>query len=389
MPLDTCSGGGQGRPRTKTRFVFGVWAMQKAPIAMVEQPGSMQREIMGTASSHTLRACDRNWTQKHPLDVVQKMNRREFVLAATVLALSPREIARAARPAPLALVTADLESRLVAVDLSSGRVRHHVRTLPSPSSIEAVERVAVVAHAREGSVSLVDGDTLAVARVLHGFGEPRYTAGHPDGRHAFVTDAVRGEVVALDVLRGRVTGREQVGPRARHVSIAPDGRTLWVALGSKAEQIAVVDVSRPRRPRLAHRFRPPFLAHDVGWAPDGRRVWVSSGDRNELVIYDTRTGRVLARPSGDWPPQHITFGGELVFVTSGWSGTLRVHRADGRPLRTTVVPVGSYNVQQERGWVVTPGLGRGSLAVLDRSGRLLRSERIARSSHDACVIAAA
>jgi DNA-binding beta-propeller fold protein YncE len=319
---------------------------------------------------------------------MQRMNRREFVLGASALALAPRGVARASGggAGAVALVTADLESRLVAVDLASGRVRRYVRTAASPSSIETVGGTAVVAHAAEGAVSLVRGATLEVVHVLRGFAEPRYTAGHPDGRHAFVTDAARGEVVALDVLGGRVLVRERVGLLARHVTIAPDGRTLWVALGPKAEEIAVVDVSRPS-PRLVRRFRPPFLAHDVGWTPDGRRVWVSSGDRDELAVYDARTGRVLARPSGDWPPQHVTFGDGFAYVTSGWSGTLRVHRIDGRPVRTTVVPVGSYNVQQAHGWVVTPGLGRGSLAVLDRSGRLLRREQVARSSHDACVIA--
>ncbi len=186
----------------------------------------------------------------------------------------------------------------------------------------------------------------------------------------------------------RVLGLARVGLRARHVSIDPPGRMLWVALGTRAEEIAVVDVFDRGRPRLVRRFSSPFLAHDVGFAPDGRRAWVSSGDRNQLAVYDTRTGRLLARPYGDAPPQHVTFAGGLVYVTSGWSGTLRVHRADGRSLERTVVPVGSYNVQDALGWVVTPSLGRGYLTVYDERGRLRRSEGIARSSHDACIVAA-
>ena len=183
-------------------------------------------------------------------------------------------------------------------------------------------------------------------------------------------------------------GRVRVGPRARHVSVDPAGRTLWIALGTRAEEIAVVDVSDRARPRLMRRFRPPFVAHDVGFAPDGRRAWVSSGDRNQLAVYDVRSLRLLARPYGDAPPQHVTFSGGLVYVTSGWSGTLRVHRTDGRSLGRTVVPVGSYNVQQAEGWVVTPALGRGFLTVCDERGRIRRSEKIARSSHDACIVAA-
>jgi hypothetical protein len=95
---------------------------------------------------------------------------------------------------------------------------------------------------------------------------------------------------------------------------------------------------------------------------------------------------VLARPYGDWPPQHVTFARGLAYVTSGWSGTLRVHRLDGRALRTTPVPVGSYNVQAAHGRVITPSLGRGDLCVLDERGAVIRTERVARSSHDACVL---
>ena len=313
------------------------------------------------------------------------MDRRAFLLGAASLAVAPRALARTP-PHRLALVTADLEARLVAVDLVSGRVHRYLPTEPKPRSIETVGGTAVVAHSELGLVTLVRAATLTVAHVLHGFGEPRYTAGHPDGRHAFVTDAERGEVIAVDVLRGRVVGREHVGARARHITIDPSGRRLWIALGSKAEQIAIVDVSRPSRPRLIRLVRPPFLAHDVAWTPDGRTIWVSSGDKNELALYRARTLDVIARPPADWPPQHVTFRGDRAYVTSGWTGSLRVYRRDGRSLRRTIVPVGSYNVQQADRWVVTPGLGTGSLCILDPRGRLLRRERIARSSHDACIV---
>jgi DNA-binding beta-propeller fold protein YncE len=316
------------------------------------------------------------------------MDRRAFVTGTVGLALAPWSLARVGGTAAVALVTADLESRLVAVDLETGRVRRHVRTLASPRSIETVGNTAVVAHSELGVLSLVHGRTLAVADVLRGFGEPRYTAAHPDGRHAYVTDAARGELIALDVPGARVLARIRVGYRARHLGIDPSGRRLWVALGSKARELALVDVTRRAAPRLVGRLRPPFLAHDVGWAPGGARVWVSSGDRNELAVYDAARARLLTRLAGDEPPQHVTFNGDRVYVTSGESGTLRVHRVDGRALRRTRIPTGSYNVQQARGWVVTPGLDRGSLCVLDGSGRLLRRLQVAKSSHDACVVLA-
>jgi DNA-binding beta-propeller fold protein YncE len=315
------------------------------------------------------------------------MDRREFVAGAAALAFGIRTAdARAGGRSPVVLVTADLESRLVVVEVEQGRIVRYVDTLPYPRSIETVSRFAVVAHPELGAVTIVDGRRLSVAHELRDFGEPRYAAAHPGGRHAFVTDAERGEIVALDVMQGHVLGRTEVGPLARHVTIDRAGRTLVVALGSKAEEVAVVDVSKVARPRLVRRFQPPFLAHDVGFAPDGRHLWVSSGDRFELAVYNVGSGRQLARPSGDWPPQHVTFSDAFAYVTSGWSGTLRVHRFDGRPVVTTPVPVGSYNVQQASGWVLTPSLGRGDLCVLDRRGRLLRQVKVARSSHDACLV---
>jgi hypothetical protein len=315
------------------------------------------------------------------------VNRREFLLAAAVVGAAPaRALAAASATSSLVLVTADLESRVLAVDAATGVVRKAIPTHALPRSIEAAGEFAVVAHSELGLVSVLDTRTLQIAHVLRGFGEPRYTAAHPDGRHAFVSDAGRGELAALDLPRGRVLARVPVGLRARHVTTDQRGATVWVALGSKAEEVAVVDVRRPARPRLVARFRPPFLAHDVACAPDGRHLWVSSGDRFELAVYDLLHRRLVGRPSGDWPPQHVTFARGTAYVTSGWSGTLRLHRPDGRAFRQISVPVGSYNVQHGLHRVVTPSLRDGTLTILDEAGRVLRSSRVASSSHDACLL---
>jgi len=74
-------------------------------------------------------------------------------------------------------------------------------------------------------------------------------------------------------------------------------------------------------------------------------------------------------------------------VTSGDSGTLHVYRlSDGRLLRTTEIPVGSYNVQFGVGRVLTPSLDSGILTVLDRRGALLERIHVADSCHDSCFL---
>jgi DNA-binding beta-propeller fold protein YncE len=315
------------------------------------------------------------------------VKRREFLAAGLALALSPDALARQLGGSPVALVTADLESHVVVVE-RTGRIARRIRTLPGPRSIQVVGETAVVAHTDRGALTLIDTIGLGIRRVIRGLQQPRYTAASPEGRYAYVTDSGLGALVVVDVVRGRVVGRLELGGPARHVSLA--GRTLWTALGSRADRIAVVDVRNPVRPRLLGRVRPWFLAHDVGFAPGGDRVWVTSGDRGRAAIYDRRTGRAVARLEAGAPPQHVTFSGGRAFVTSGDDGSLRVHAArTGRLLSEASIPTGSYNVQEGVGAVVTPSLSRGTLCIFDGRGRELSRARVARSSHDACLVTAA
>ena len=311
------------------------------------------------------------------------MNRRTFLSLAVGVPFAFRDtLARASTPAH-AFVTCDAESRLALVDLGSLRVVGFVPTVADPRAIEQVAGVAVVCHTATGAVSVVDRHR--VRHVLHGFVEPRYVAAHPDGVHAFVTDSGASSVTTVDVVAGRVLGRVPLPGWARHVSLDRDGRRLWVGLGSAADRVAVVDVTEMQRPRLAATVPTAFMSHDVGVAPGGE-VWVTSGERPETVVFDGR-GRERRRLQADAAPQHVTFSARAAYVTSGDDGTLRLETLDGRVLRTTAVPRGSYNVQHGNGLVLTASLDHGTLAVLDEQARLLRVIQVAGSCHDACFVA--
>ena len=326
------------------------------------------------------------------------MNRRELLATAAaapfVLAFAPRLAAALRGGSPLALVTADREAHVVAVALLTGRVVKRIPTATGPRSIESWQRTtAVVAHTEFGVVSLLDGVTLTVRRVVKGFEQPRYTAVRPpvdtvagSAAIAYVTDSLRKEVVTLDLARGAIVDRTSVPGPARHVSISPDGSTLWTALGTKATQIAVLDVRDAVRPRLVRTISPPFLVHDVVFAPDGKHVWVTSGSRGAIALYTPRGARPTRVLRAHSSPQHVAFAGGLALVASGDDGTVRVHRPDGALVRTARVPVGSYNVTY--GWqrAVTPSLERGTVCVLDASGRVRTTRRVARAAHDACVV---
>jgi sugar lactone lactonase YvrE len=320
------------------------------------------------------------------------MRRRELLTLALAAGLDPtRALAAASGGVPVALVTADLESHVVAVELSTGRIVKRIRTAPGPRSVESSPfGQVVVAHIPAGVVTILDGATLSVRAVLRGFGEPRYTAMHPGEPIAYVTDSKLEQVVAIDLSRRAVVHRTRVPGPARHVSVDA-GMALWTSLGSAAERIAVLSLADPRRPRLVRLITPPFRAHDVVFAPDGAHAWMTSGAQNALAIYRLAGGspRVLATGA---PPQHVAFSGSRAYVACGQSGTVQRRRLDGSPVRTTRVPHGSYNVTPAgfvRSTVVTPSLNEGTVAVLAPDGEVRFVRRVTRSAHDACVVLAA
>ena len=301
------------------------------------------------------------------------MDRRSFLIAAASAPLALRAL-------QTALVTADTEAHVAAVDLLTGVVRRRIPTRPGPRSIERVGASVVVAHTAVGAVTIVHA--FGVQHVLEGFAEPRYTAATRGGRYAFVTDSGDATLATVDVPRGEIVARLKLRLWPRHLSLSRDGTTLWVALGTASPELVVVDVTEPRRPFVRGRVRPPIPAHDVGFSPSGR-VWVTAGDARTIVVYDGTATRTLP---ADAAPQHVTFLRGRAFVTSGDDGTLRVYdEPTARLLHTTRVPVGSYNVQYAAGRVLTPSLVRGTLCVLDASGRVREQTRVAASSHDACL----
>jgi hypothetical protein len=305
------------------------------------------------------------------------VNRREFIVAGVLGIPALRGCAASRAPAPLALATADTESHVAVVAPGSGRIVQRLHTLEGPRSIQGRPGLAVCAHTQLGKVSVLErhGDRVHVRRVLGGFGEPRYTV--LAGRFAFVTDSGTGEVATIDLDRACVVRRTAVGELARHVTRR--GRTLWVALGSSAQHLVAVDLQDPLRPRPLRREAPRFLAHDVAAAPDGR-LWITAGRERRIAL---RGGPELA---ADDAPQHVSFGAGRAYIASGDGGSVRVHALDGRLLRSTRVPRGSYNVQRAGRFVLTPSLGAGTLTILDLHGRVLQIVRVADAAHDACML---
>ena len=318
------------------------------------------------------------------------MDRREF-LGRGSCAARPRR--RRPRSPGLrvgrrsALVTADLESSVVAVDLSTGTVHRRLRTPPDPRSIESIGVVgALVAHTASGRMTLIDSD-LRVRPIAGELGAPRYAAVSPTGGSPTSPTPARREVVVVDVRGRRVVGRVAVGGPCRHLGIDRAGTRLWVALGNKAHEIAVLSLADPRRPRVVGEIRPPFLAHDVGFTA-GRPPRLGDVGRPP--------------PDRDLRAQH----GELVRTIARRRAAAARH-VHGRPRvrherrrRDAARPrarrpaaalgAGARRLVQRPAradrWILTPSLSQGTLCTFSARGAASNEMRVARSSHDACFI---
>ena len=139
---------------------------------------------------------------------IHGMKRRAFLVAAAaplvVTAVARPTLAARSGGGVVALVTADLESHLVAVDVDSGRILERIPTAPGPRSVEAApsgRRSSPIR--RTAGLSIVDTARLAVVGEIGGLGEPRYTAMHPSERLAYVSDSKRGSIVVVDLDRRR------------------------------------------------------------------------------------------------------------------------------------------------------------------------------------------
>lgn len=311
------------------------------------------------------------------------------LLAATVAAFpvnQPAAISPQARP--IALATAETQNELVAVSLADGRVIRRVDLPADPENIETGPGgPALVVSTKAGTVTLVDPRSFRIMGKLGGFDAPHIAAIAPDGEWGYVSDDATGKLAVIELSARRVVRRLQVGLGAHHMSISPDERRLWIALGEHARTIVVVDLKNPSRPRVLRRFEPGFGVHDLAFGSDGRTVWVTASTGSSVHVLSAHTGRALFTVPAGIAPQHVAFAGRFAYVTSGYGGSIeQVEARTGRVLRTASVPYGSFNLSIAGGRVVISSLLRGTVTELNSRLRVLRSERIAPASRDVALV---
>jgi YVTN family beta-propeller protein len=170
-----------------------------------------------------------------------------------------------------------------------------------------------------------------------------------DGRQALVSCEFSGEMLRLDLVHERVTGKLALRPGAmpQDVKLSPDGRVFYVAdMGGGG--VWVIDAHRFRKLRFIPTGR---QAHGLYPSRDARLLYISNRGEGSISVLSFRTRRVVHK----WR------------LPGGGSPDMGGVSADGRILWLS----GRHNAEV--------------YAIGTRSGRLLHRIRVGSGPHGMCV----
>ena len=168
--------------------------------------------------------------------------------------------------------------------LTAFAILWHIALLAAQARSPSVE-IALVANAEAGTVVLVDVATRSVLRTIdvnpehrksEGPGAPNYaqdTDVSPDGRTLYVSRGYLGDVAAFDLVSGKLIWQRPLNTgRADHMTITPDGRSLFVSalMDNRVYRVATAGGA------ITGHLVTGVYPHDNKLSKDGRRVYNTS-----------------------------------------------------------------------------------------------------------------
>ena len=270
--------------------------------------------------------------------------------------------------------------------------------LPYPAAIAVMGSKLLVAGNLSDDVWLMDAATgkvetrfdLSETEVIPGV-YPVALAVAKDGRRAFVALWNGSEVVELDLVKGTV-GRKlpllknddsvRPGSHPDALALAPDGRTLYVALANR-DAVAALDLSDGGAGpgfRLKGYFdvRLPgqsFFGAEpdaLAVSADGSRVYVADMGSDAVAVLDTRkltkgaAGKGMVEALGfiptEWLPTGVALSGSKLYVATGKGTGTGPNNFPQKPTSETTGP----RFKQPFTYIAT--LLHGSIAQVDTAG---------------------
>jgi phospholipase C len=149
-------------------------------------------------------------------------------------------------------------------------------------------------------IKTASGSVSKVPEPLH---QPHGVAVTPDGKHAWVTDSERDQVVVLATSGLRTVGRIAVGATPWNTAFSADGSSAYVT-NSNDNTVSVINTATQRTtgriPLGSFTYtdtkttfsQPNQIPTAIALAPDNRYLWVACNVSGSLAIIDTTTNTV-------------------------------------------------------------------------------------------------
>ena len=248
-------------------------------------------------------------------------------------------------------------------------------TEPSAVAITPDGRRAYVTNAVGNTVHIVDTSTLSlIDTVIVGY-SPLAVAITPDGRAAYVTVSRsapngRGALAIIDTATDTVSTTFSIGDDPNNVLMSPDGSKAYVTVSGNG-LVTMIDTALQKVTSSINIGNGPL---DLALSPDGKTGYVTMQFQPLLSVLDMVQGRVsstitLPEPGlGSGGRQlAMTPDGQFVYVAQLAGGVAVASTATGTAF--TTIPVGSgptgIAVTPDGKSVYVTNIGDGTVSVID------------------------
>ncbi len=171
-------------------------------------------------------------------------------------------------------------------------------TFAAPVNLAAAERFRVyVSNEQDGTVSIIDGETLLPAGTIAVGTRPRGIRPSPDGKYLYVA----------------LSGSPMAGPNTDEKTLPPPDKAQ--------DGIGIIDVAAGKLLRVLRGVSDPEQA---AVTPDGKTIFVASEDTGKVVVIDAESGAVLGSADAGGEPEGIRVSpdGKLVLATAEASNSV-------------------------------------------------------------------
>ncbi|HVT00369.1 MAG TPA: PKD domain-containing protein [Solirubrobacterales bacterium] len=221
-------------------------------------------------------------------------------------------------------------------------------------------QLAVVATEEGHSVSIVNTATnQVVGRPIEVGKGAASVAVTPNGRYAYVADALGESVSVVDIAARRNVATIEVGNTPFGLAISPDGSHVYVT-DRGSEEVSVID-TQTRQVVRAIDIPPISRPTGVAISPDGKRAYVTEAGADSVQAIDVASMETLGKPIevGESPAGvEFTPDGKTAYVVD--QGGDEVSAIDTATRKVTSIPLNGG--EEPRGIVVSPD-GRKAFVV--------------------------